>query len=100
MNPERTSLFLMANLGAEASRIISAQENGDMGASREAFERAEKILKQIGNLPEMKQRLKELGALTLALHAYSENNPSRVPAIHLKSYFAPFAERLLANPTQ
>ncbi|MHB8651714.1 MAG: hypothetical protein ACYC8S_01095 [Minisyncoccota bacterium] len=44
MNSERTSLFLMANLGAEVSRIIAAQERHDTGTACMALARAENIL--------------------------------------------------------
>jgi len=98
MNTERTSLFLMANLGAEASRIISARERNDIDTSHAALERAEKILEQIKNLPEMKPRIKEIDALGEALRSHIENSgKKRISGAHLKSYFTPFATRMLAN---
>lgn len=98
MNKERTSLFLMANLGAEVSRIISAREQNDIDAMGAALERAEKILEQIKDMPEMKSREKELDMLEVALRSCTETNKQQsISTIHIKSYFTPFALRMLAN---
>ncbi|MBI5148041.1 MAG: hypothetical protein HZA37_02745 [Parcubacteria group bacterium] len=98
MNAARTSLFLMANLGAEVSRIIGAQERGDKDSANAALLRAEKILNEIARLPDMQTRAQELEALAKAVHSITADNSSRaVSPAHLKSYFIPFAERLLAT---
>ena len=39
VNAARTSLFLMANLGAEASRLIAAKERLDADAAKAALAR-------------------------------------------------------------
>ncbi len=98
MDTERTSLFLMANLGAEASRIISAREQNNTESMRAALIRAEKILEQIKNMPEMKPRIKELNALGVALLSLTEDGGQlHISSTHVKSYFTPFAVRMLAN---
>ncbi|HEC30742.1 MAG TPA: hypothetical protein ENI66_01870 [Candidatus Yonathbacteria bacterium] len=98
MNTERTSLFLMANLGAEVSRIISARDRGDIVASHSALLRAEKMLEQIKKIVDMKPRTIELDALGVALRSCAKNNEEeRVSTTHIKSYFIPFAVRMLKN---
>lgn len=96
MNTARTSLFLMANLGAEVSRIISAQERGDGDSAGSALLRAENILNEIAHLPDMQSRTQELDALSKAIRSIA-TNASGVSPISLKSYFTPFALRLMAS---
>ena len=98
MNTARTSLFLMANLGAEVSRIISAQERGDENSASAALVRAEKILNDVGQMSDMKSRMQELKMLNEALHSLTARNSSfTISPAHLKSYFTPFAVRLMAR---
>lgn len=98
MNTARTSLFLMANLGAEVSRIISAQERGDKDSAGSALLRAENILNEIAHLPDMKPRAQELETLAEALHSLVTPISSHtISSAHLKSYFTPFAVRLMAS---
>ena len=91
----------MANLGAEVSRIISAQEQHNADAASTALARAENILDEIGHLPDMKPRAQELESLAHALHSVAVNNTSdtghHVSPTSLKSYFTPFAVRLMAD---
>jgi len=96
MNTARTSLFLMANLGAEVARIISAQEQNNTDAASTALARAENILNEITRLPDMQPRRKELEALMGALHSLVASASSHaISTSHLKSYFTPFAVRLM-----
>lgn len=97
MNTARTSLFLMANLGAEVSRIISAQERGDGDSVGSALLRAENILNEIALLPDMKPRAQELEALTKVLRSFATSDSHGISSIHLKSYFTPFAVRLMTS---
>lgn len=101
MNTTRTSLFLMANLGAEVSRIIAAQERtSDVGSASEAhvaLTRAKNILGEIRSLPDMQPRMQELDALDRAIHTLVSNDFRSVSLAHLKSYFVPFALRLMAT---
>ena len=97
MNTQRTSLFLMANLGAEVSRIILLTEKHDDALAREAFIRANKIITEIKALPDMKTRLQEIDALSKVIENILESKPAfHVPAKHIKSYFLPFSLRLMA----
>ena len=97
MNTQRTSLFLMANLGSEVSRIISLTEKHEDVLAKEALSRANKIITEIKALPDMKTRLHEIDALSKVIENIVESKPAlHIPAKHIKSYFLPFASRLLA----
>ena len=97
MNAARTSLFLMANLGAEASRLIAAKERLDADAAKAALARAESILGEIAHLPDMKPRAEELAALLKASRSIAGDEPRKISSLHLKSYFVPFAMRLMTR---
>ena len=96
MNTQRTSAFLMANLGAEVLRILSAKDHNNELQIRECFERASKILKQIMTLPDMKTRKVEMNALSLLLHDMTIPNPTiHVSRNNISSYFTHFAMRVM-----
>lgn len=98
MIPERTSLFLMANLGAEVSRIIAAQDRNDGDATHAALSRAEGIMSEISHLPDMRPRAQELDALEAAIRSLAQGHaPHAVSPAHLKAYFTPFALRLMTR---
>jgi len=98
MNTERTSLFLMANLGAEVSRIISLQEQHEVVLAKEALSRAHKIIIEIKTLPDMKTRLQEMNALSDVIDNILEPQPTlHISTQHIKSYFVPFVVRLMAG---
>lgn len=95
-SPERTSLFLMANLGAEVSRVISAKERGDNALMQGALERADLMLDEIKKSPDMQPRVSEIEMLSQAIHSLvhpvSELN---IASRNIKSYFMPFAMRMM-----
>ena len=93
MNTARTSLFLMANLGSEVSRIISAQQKNDHALLIAARERAQNMVSEIKRLPDMKARISEVNALSEAIVHLGET----IQPEHLRSYFIPFIERLFAS---
>ena len=98
MNTKRTSLFLMANLGAEVSRIISFKERHEKALAEEALLNANKIIDEIKALPDMKTRLQEVEALSNVIENLLKSEPTlNIPAKHIKSYFAPFSLRLMAG---
>ncbi len=97
MNIQRTSLFLMANLGAEVSRIMLLAEKHEDALAKEALARANKIITEIKTLPDMKTRLQEIDALSKVIENILESKPAfHIPAKHIKSYFLPFSLRLMA----
>lgn len=91
MNTARTPLFLMANLGAEVSRLLSSKEKGDTTLIKHSLERAERILVEIQTLPEMRSRAIELAALHEAIATDGLASPQA-----LKAYFEPFALRAVS----
>lgn len=94
---KRTSLFLMANLGAEVSRIISAKERGDTVMMQGAFERAKSMLNEIKGLPDIQPRIVEIEMLSEAISslAYPVSGLHIAPR-DIKSYFTPFTLRLMS----
>lgn len=97
MNTQRSSVFLMANLGAEVSRIISAKDHNNEVQIRDCFERALKILKQIITLPDMRTRLVEMNTLSELIQDMTTPNPIfHVSRKNISSYFTPFAIRAMS----
>lgn len=100
MTNERTSLFLMANLGAETTRLLSAREQDDHDSARTSLARAEHILDELSALHDMKSREKELEILRDSLKKLADtqnNSLITVTPLYLKSYFTPFALRFMAT---
>jgi hypothetical protein len=96
MNTERTSLFLMANLGAEVSRLLSAKEKNDTAETNESLARALKIIEKINAMSDMQTRLGEISLLRQVIVDIVEPKPIlQASRKELTSYFEPFALRLL-----
>jgi len=99
MNTQRTSAFLMANLGSEVSRILSAKEHGNEVQIRSSFERATRILTEILTLPDMKTRSVEIQALSDLISDITSPKPIlQVSRKNISAYFIPFATRVM-GPT-
>lgn len=98
MNTERTALFLMANLGAEVSRIFSLQEKNEEALAKEALARAQNIITEIKALPDMETRLQEINALSRVIKNILEPAPVlHISPKHITSYFVPFSLRIMAQ---
>ena len=96
MNTERTSLFLMANLGSEVSQIFSAKEKNNTNLLASAMTRAKGIILELKNLPDTKNN-EEIDILADVINDLGETNPKyQISPEHLKSYFYPFAIRLMS----
>ncbi|MEK7157263.1 MAG: hypothetical protein AAB709_01785 [Patescibacteria group bacterium] len=96
-SPERTSLFLMANLGAEVSRVISAKERGDTVLMQGALERAGLMLDEIKKSPDMQPRMSEIEMLSQAIQSIvNPVSELRIASQNIKSYFTPFALRMMS----
>ncbi len=94
---KRTSLFLMANLGAEVSRILSAKKNNDFILVKSALERASTILTQLYAVDDMQKRKEEIIILDEVIRdTAQEHSILHVSPAHLQSYFIPFATRLMS----
>ena len=91
-------MFLMANLGAEVSRIISFKEKNDAARAEESVSRALRMIDAIRQLPDMKSRLEEISLLRQAIVDVALAVPTlKISPKHLMSYFQPFALRLLEH---
>ena len=98
MNTTRTSLFLMANLGAEVSRLISSKKKGDIILARAAQERAQRIIEDVKMSSDMRERHGEIDMLADVLSDFGkEQRQYSVNAEELENYFRPFALRLLQS---
>lgn len=96
MKTERTSQFLMANIGSEVSRIISAKNNNDFALVKDALERVMTIITQLKSKPEMKERIYEINTLELVIRDNAQLKPTlEVSDKNLQSYFIPFAMRVI-----
>ncbi len=98
MNTARTSLFFMANLGAEVSRLLSFWEQHEQNAVRESHKRVEGIIMRLKDLPDMKGRKTELEILSHVLADFDK--PKRMFSVspeNLRAYFRPFALRITAQ---
>jgi len=78
-------------------RIMSLTEKHEDALAKEALSRANKIITEIKALPDMKTRLQEIDALSRVIENILESKPAfHISAQHIKSYFLPFASRLMA----
>lgn len=97
MNTQRTSSFLMANLGAEVSRIISAKNAENEKFAKECLLRAEKILKEVMTFPDMEKRSSEIETLLNVIREIVNPNPTIIVSQqNIISYFIPFALKLVS----
>ena len=99
MKTERTSVFLMANLGSEVSRIFSAKEKNNPNLLVSAITRARAILSELKTLPDIKNN-KEIDILADVIDDLGQVTPKyQIIPEHLKSYFYPFAMKVMQNLT-
>ena len=95
MNTERTSLFLMANLGSEVSRIFYAKEFGDSRIFEIAMMKAKSILTELKNLPDTKNN-SEIDILADVINDIGKRTRKyEISSEQLQSYFYPFAMKLM-----
>ena len=88
---QRTSKFLMANLGAEVERIFRWKEKGDQQMLAAARNRAQKIIEQIMECPDMTPRAQEIKILSDLINDLADKTPRfDIFSLHLQGYFAPF----------
>lgn len=96
---QRTSIFLMANLGAEMERVFHWKEKKDSQMLTDACNRTKIIIGQIMKCPDMPARIQEIKILSDLINDLSNETPKfNVFPAHLRNYFTPFiknATRLL-----
>ena len=92
MNTERTSIFLIANLGAEVSRIFSAKEKGNHSLFKSAMDRARKIILELKSLPDTKNN-EEINILEDVIEDIGKGcRKYQISPEQLGSFFYPFAK--------
>jgi hypothetical protein len=95
---QRNSLFLMANLGSEVSKIISAKQRNDQTLLSTYLNQAHKILKDLLAMPDMKPREVEIKTLEKVIEDMSQPKPTmKISTQSITSYFTPFAIRLMSS---
>ncbi|GEM_PF-800018 len=96
MNTQRTSAFLMANLGSEVTRLISARERNNQAQIGACYKRSLTILKEIFSMPDMHTRVAEINILSDLIHDLANANPMlHVSRKNIVSYFTPFSIRVV-----
>ena len=97
MNAERTTVFLMANLGSEMARFFRLKKQGRLDLAKGAASRAQKIIESICDQAEPGARAETL-LIKEVLDDAQTNTPRYVISEQdLNSYFAPFAQRILTK---
>lgn len=95
MNTEHNSLFLMANLGSEVSKIFSAQEKNNISMFNMASEKAQSIIQELKSLPDTKNN-EEMNILSEVIKDIGSSSPKFIISRdHLESYFLPFAMKFM-----
>ena len=94
MNTNRTTLFYMANLGSEISRVLLEYEKQDFEKMHNSIIRSKSIIEKIKEFPEMEGRTGELEILKLIIEDLS-NKKFELNKNHLLDYFTPFAMKLM-----
>lgn len=95
MNTKPTPMFLMANLGSEVTRLLSALEKGDKELSESARSRSEKIISEIELSLKTESSKKEVRFLADIINDFCQ--PKRqysVTPVSFRQYFLPFAMRV------
>jgi hypothetical protein len=99
MTNERTPMFLMANLGSEVTRLLSAKKCGDGGSVKEALKRCRGILRTLGESCSERSAREELRLLQSVIERQVADSAD-VPLVleqSLKRYFVPFAVRVMSG---
>lgn len=86
----------MANLGSEVTKIISSKKRNDLVLLNEYLIQANKILKELMTLPDMKEREIEIKTLAEVITDISKAKSSlEISSVNIISYFTPFVMRLI-----
>ena len=92
------SMFLMANLGSEVTRLLYARAEHNERRARGAHTRACAILTEIRALPDAEHAEGEFIILQEVLDDLIREVPNlRIQPESLRQYFTPFALRALAS---
>ena len=92
---KRNSLFLMANLGSEFSKIFSHLDERNSNFFIYAMKKARSIIKELKSLPETKNN-QEIDILESIIDDIDKNSRKYdVSKSQMNSYFYPFATRMM-----
>ena len=92
MNTERTSLFLMANLGSEVSQVFSFAEKNEWKFAESAVSRANMIISELLLCPDMKGRVGEIKILQdIITDVTAKKRRFAINKAEMEEYFMPFA---------
>jgi hypothetical protein len=99
MNPQRTTVFLMANLGIEIMRLFGYKKRGDMADARLSGERASKIIDSLESHPDINGGKREVEMIrdVMIEDALSDTPQYHITENNVNSYFMPFSMRALAE---
>jgi hypothetical protein len=98
MTPQRTTQFLMANLGSEVSRLFAFKRRGEIDQARTSAERALKITTALEHHPRINGGRKEVEILKdIIKNAFLKKPKYHITEGELTAYFRPFSIRALAE---
>ena len=98
MTTERSTVFLMANLGSEIERLYMAHDSGDRGKITGSYERAVAIITELENRDDIGNGKGEVELVKGVVDDIASANPQlSVRAEDMRSYFLPFAMRALSG---
>ncbi len=101
MNPERTTNFLMANLGSELARFFNLKGRGDLEAADFCAERALKLTHELKKRADIGGGKREVEILESIIRDALTSAPQyKIDSADLNNYFLPFASRELARLQQ
>ena len=95
---ERTTVFLMANLGSEMTRCLDLEKRRQREEAEKSAKRAFRIMDQLEVRPDIGTGKQEAAILRNILQdALSQAPKYRVSEQELATYFLPFARKVLAT---
>ena len=98
MNTQRTTQFLMANLGVEIIRLFGYKKQGKIKEARTSGERASKIIDSLESHPDINGGKKEVELMKdIIKDAVLKRPRHHVTEKELNSYFMPFSLRALTE---
>lgn len=93
----RSTLFLIANLGSEITKIFSAKKTKNHSMLETALKNAESIISELKNISETRDN-KEVDILGDIVQDFKEVKPKYdIPREDFEAYFYPFALKLLST---
>ena len=96
MRTERSTSFLMANLGSELTRFFALQKQGDRQNAEASANRSYDIILKLSAREDIGGGKREIEILKdIIKDALSDEQKYHITEAELNTYFIPFAERVL-----